>query len=106
MNIAVVDEGGNLVSHARMDGAWIGSIDISINKAFTSREIRHRCSFYDPGSSVDSVAEPLVPRLRKYNRRLGPDAASRSANWRSHHVGTSRHRISGGSVVAVFAVAR
>lgn len=37
MNIAVVDEGGNLVSHVRMDGAWIGSIDISINKAFTAR---------------------------------------------------------------------
>jgi uncharacterized protein GlcG (DUF336 family) len=37
MNIAVVDEGGNLVSHIRMDGAWLGSIDISINKAFTSR---------------------------------------------------------------------
>lgn len=37
MNIAVVDAGGNLVSHARMDGAWIGGIDISINKAFTSR---------------------------------------------------------------------
>src|SRR5882724_9784955 len=37
MNIAVVDGGGNLVSHVRMDGAWIGSIDISINKAFTAR---------------------------------------------------------------------
>jgi uncharacterized protein GlcG (DUF336 family) len=37
MNVAVVDEGGNLVAHVRMDGAWIGSIDISINKAFTSR---------------------------------------------------------------------
>jgi uncharacterized protein GlcG (DUF336 family) len=37
MNVAVVDAGGNLVSHARMDGAWIGSIDISINKAFTAR---------------------------------------------------------------------
>ncbi|HZC97508.1 MAG TPA: heme-binding protein [Bradyrhizobium sp.] len=37
MNIAVVDTGGNLVSHVRMDGAWIGSIDISINKAFTAR---------------------------------------------------------------------
>ncbi|QVQ50850.1 heme-binding protein [Spiractinospora alimapuensis] len=37
MNVAVVDAGGNLVAHARMDGAWIGSIDISINKAFTSR---------------------------------------------------------------------
>src|SRR5688572_23765364 len=37
MNIAVVDGGGNLVAHVRMDGAWIGSIDISINKAWTSR---------------------------------------------------------------------
>ncbi|NJQ07658.1 GlcG/HbpS family heme-binding protein [Streptomyces lonarensis] len=36
-NIAVVDAGGNLVAHVRMDGAWIGSIDISINKAFTAR---------------------------------------------------------------------
>ena len=37
MNIAVVDEGANLITHVRMDGAWIGSIDISINKAYTSR---------------------------------------------------------------------
>jgi uncharacterized protein GlcG (DUF336 family) len=37
MNIAVADAGGNLVAHVRMDRAWIGSIDISINKAWTSR---------------------------------------------------------------------
>ncbi|HEY9682927.1 MAG TPA: heme-binding protein [Oculatellaceae cyanobacterium] len=37
MNIAVADVGGNLVAHARMDGAWIGSIDISVNKAFTAK---------------------------------------------------------------------
>ena len=37
MNIAVVDAGGNLVAHVRMDNAWIGSVDISINKAYTSR---------------------------------------------------------------------
>jgi uncharacterized protein GlcG (DUF336 family) len=37
MNIAVADGGGNLVAHVRMDGAWIGSIDIAINKAFTAR---------------------------------------------------------------------
>src|ERR1700691_2005634 len=37
MNIAVADSGGNLISHVRMDGAWLGSIDISIKKAFTSR---------------------------------------------------------------------
>ncbi|CFX08028.1 Uncharacterized 15.0 kDa protein in dhaT-dhaS intergenic region [Candidatus Filomicrobium marinum] len=37
MNIAVVDAGAQLLAHIRMDGAWIGSIDISINKAFTAR---------------------------------------------------------------------
>jgi uncharacterized protein GlcG (DUF336 family) len=37
MNIAVADEGGNLVAHVRMDGAWRGSVDISIKKAWTSR---------------------------------------------------------------------
>ncbi len=37
MNIAVADRGGNLIAHVRMDGAWLGSIDISIKKAYTSR---------------------------------------------------------------------
>ena len=37
MNIAVVDEGNNLTAFARMDGAWLGSIDIAQNKAYTSR---------------------------------------------------------------------
>ncbi len=36
-NIAVADAGGNLIAHERMDGAWMGSIDISIKKAFTAR---------------------------------------------------------------------
>merc|ERR1719295_2514977 len=36
MNIAVVDLGGNLVAFARMDGAWLGSVDIAIKKAKTS----------------------------------------------------------------------
>jgi uncharacterized protein GlcG (DUF336 family) len=37
MNIAVVDAGTNLTAFARMDGAWLGSIDIAINKAFTAK---------------------------------------------------------------------
>lgn len=37
MNIAVVDAGANLRAFARMDGAWLGSIDISIRKARTAR---------------------------------------------------------------------
>lgn len=36
MDIAVVDAGGNLKTHIRMDGAFIGSINISINKAYTA----------------------------------------------------------------------
>ncbi len=37
MDIAVVDAGGNLRAFARMDGAWLVSIDISIRKARTAR---------------------------------------------------------------------
>jgi uncharacterized protein GlcG (DUF336 family) len=36
-NLAVVDAGGALIAHVRMDGAWLGSIDIAIHKAFTAR---------------------------------------------------------------------
>jgi uncharacterized protein GlcG (DUF336 family) len=37
MNVAVVDAGNNLTAFARMDGAWLGSIDIAQNKAYTAR---------------------------------------------------------------------
>lgn len=37
MDVTVVDQGGNLKAFARMDGAWLGSIDISIKKARTAR---------------------------------------------------------------------
>jgi uncharacterized protein GlcG (DUF336 family) len=36
-NIAVADAGGGLIAHVRMDGAWLGSVDIAINKAWTAR---------------------------------------------------------------------
>jgi uncharacterized protein GlcG (DUF336 family) len=37
MNIAVVDDGNNLVAFQRMDGAWLGSVDIAQGKAYTAR---------------------------------------------------------------------
>ena len=37
MNIAIVDAGANRMAFSRMDGAWLGSIDISIKKARTAR---------------------------------------------------------------------
>ncbi|HZH95143.1 MAG TPA: heme-binding protein [Flavisolibacter sp.] len=36
MNICVVDAGSNMVAFVRMDGAWIGSVDISHKKARTA----------------------------------------------------------------------
>jgi uncharacterized protein GlcG (DUF336 family) len=40
MDIAVVDDGGNLLAFYRMDKAKITSIDVAINKAFTAAGAR------------------------------------------------------------------
>lgn len=54
-NIAVCDAGGNQVAHIRMDGAWLGSIDVSINKAFTSR------AFDIPTKDLAAMSQPGKP---------------------------------------------
>lgn len=55
MNIAVVDEGANLVSFHRMDNAWLGSIDIAIKKAKTAR-------FFDMDSGeIGKLSQPGGP---------------------------------------------
>jgi uncharacterized protein GlcG (DUF336 family) len=52
MNIAVVDAGANLKAFARMDGAWLGSVDISIKKARTAR-------FFDmPTGEIGKLSQP------------------------------------------------
>ena len=55
MNIAVVDSGANLISFARMDGAWLGSLDISIKKAKTAR-------FFDMNTGIiGELSQPGAP---------------------------------------------
>ena len=55
MDIAVVDAGGNLKAFARMDGAWLGSIDIAIKKATTAR-------FFDmPSEELGKLSQPGGP---------------------------------------------
>jgi uncharacterized protein GlcG (DUF336 family) len=52
MNIAVVDSGANLVAFVRMDGAWLGSADISMKKAKTAR-------FFDMNTGeIGSLSQP------------------------------------------------
>ena len=55
MNIAVVDPGANLKAFARMDGAWLGSIDIAIKKARTAR-------FFDMNTGdIGELSQPGGP---------------------------------------------
>ena len=55
MDIAIVDAGGNLKAFLRMDGAWLGSIDISIKKAKTAR-------FFDmPTGEIGKLSQPGGP---------------------------------------------
>lgn len=52
MNIAVVDAGANLTAFVRMDGAWLGSADISQKKARTAR-------YFDmPTGELGKVSQP------------------------------------------------
>jgi len=55
MNIAVVDAGGNLKAFRRMDGAWLGSIDIATRKARTAR-------YFDmPSGDLGALSQPGGP---------------------------------------------
>src|SRR4029453_4890292 len=55
MDIAVVDAGGNLKSFIRMDGAWLGSIDIPQKKARTARH------FEMPPAESGKLSQPGGP---------------------------------------------
>jgi uncharacterized protein GlcG (DUF336 family) len=55
MNIAVVDTAGNLVTFSRMDGAWIGSIDVALKKAKTS------ALFPMPTAAIGGLSQPGGP---------------------------------------------
>ncbi len=63
MNIAVVDEGNNLTAFARMDGAWLGSIDIAQNKAYTAR-------------SFDMSTQELAPLAQPNQSLYGIEASN------------------------------
>ena len=52
MDITVVDSGANLKAFIRMDNAWLGSIDISIKKAKTSR------FFNMPTGEIGKLSQP------------------------------------------------
>lgn len=54
-NIAIVDEGNQLKAFVRMDGAWLGSIDIAISKAKTAR------GFDMTSEALGKISQPEEP---------------------------------------------
>ena len=81
MNIAVADEGGNIVTHIRMDNAWIGSVDISMKKAgFRQTEVEDHCRqfFYREKRKMITSSESRqmmiassAPSRTNWNTRAG-----------------------------------
>ena len=57
MVISVVDDGGNLVAVHRMDDAWLASVDIAQNKAWTSVALKMPSA---------NLAEATVPAAELY----------------------------------------
>jgi uncharacterized protein GlcG (DUF336 family) len=55
MCIAVVDSGADLKAFARMDDAWVGSVDIAIKKAKTA------CFFGMPTGQIGELSQPGGP---------------------------------------------
>ena len=83
MDVAVVDAGGNLKAFARMDGAWLGTIDIAVTKARTAR-------YFDlPTEALGSCRSPaaavrhrgLQRRADHLPRRVAADRARRHRDW-------------------------
>ncbi|TWT01623.1 heme-binding protein [Planomicrobium sp. CPCC 101079] len=57
MVISVVDDGGNMVAVHRMDDAWLASVDIAQNKAWTSVALK---------MPTAGLAEATVPNAELY----------------------------------------
>merc|ERR1712114_53987 len=84
MNIAVMDNGANLVGFLRMDGAWLGSVDIAMKKAktavFFQMDTDNIGSLSQPGGSLYGIEHSNgglitfaggVPLVSKAGKRAG-----------------------------------
>lgn len=64
MVVAVVNAEGNLVAQHRMDGAWLASVSISRNKAYTAAALKQ---------PTDALAEPSQPGASLYGLQTTDD---------------------------------
>lgn len=101
MDIAVVDSGANLTAFARMDGAWLGSVDIAIKKAKTARYFDMNTGeigkLSQPGESLFNIEHSNnglitfpggVPLKNKNGEIIGAVGVSGSSVENDHAVAT------------------
>src|SRR3954469_19362798 len=103
INIAVVDAGNNLTAFVRQNGAWLGSIEIAKDKAFTARAFD---IFLDRGVGRRGTARGSAVWHRRVQRgarhclpRVNPTQArtrDRRSDRRQRRRGRSRPRGRGG----------
>lgn len=110
MDIAVVDRGGRLKGFARMDGAWIGSIDIAQAKAFSATAFCNDNA--SPACVNTEQLKPLVQPgadlfgLQSTNRKDGIVAFDGGVTLCSGGVPIGAIGVSGGSIAQDRDVAR
>jgi uncharacterized protein GlcG (DUF336 family) len=81
-NVAILDDGGNLKTFSRMDGAPIPTIEMAQNKAYTAQ----RC-YFCMQAKLDSLAFDLKGRYRsdarvsKMNRESVPSVGAASSRF-------------------------
>ena len=91
MNIAVVDAGTNLKAFTRMDGAWLGSIDIAIKQGLHCQSLRH----FDQGTRPEQSAGRPVLRHQYVEPQPGHDFRGRRAadgRWQDRWRGRRQRR--------------
>ena len=59
MNISVMDNGANLVGFLRMDGAWLGSVDIAMKKVRALPKINHKPRTEVGQNEISSLGFPF-----------------------------------------------
>ena len=85
MNVAVVDEGGNLIAFERMANAWLGSIDIAQKKGLDRSGLRYH--HQRPWRKLP-VWRPIL-RNSRLQQRQGDDLCRRNSSkerWQDRRV--------------------
>jgi hypothetical protein len=99
MNIAVVDAGGNLLCFERMEKAWLGSIDIAMNKAWTARafdiETKALSELSQPDDQFFGIHTSNTGRVMIFYHRRASQTRRRGrrGDWRQRRNGKANQAV-------------